>query len=121
MTGVQTCALPIFQFHFAHTGTATGFTGAVLMGTTTVASRAGGASEALLTGHTSFGIYAGGQTWDTQTWGVALSLSANAGTASENTSQALRVSLQGQMAGATSDTVFLRNFTVIRYPAQANP
>jgi hypothetical protein len=109
------------QFHYAHTGTATGFTGAVLMGSTTVASRSAGATEALLAGHTSFGIYGGGQTWDTQTWGVALSLAANAGTASENTSLALRVSLQGQMAGTTSDSLFLRNFTVIRYPAQANP
>jgi len=36
-------------------------------------------------------------------------------------SQAVRVSLRGQMAGTTSDTVFLRNFTVIRYPAQTNP
>ena len=109
------------QFQYGHTGTATGFTGAVLMGSTTVASRREAATEALLAGHTSFGIYGGGQTWDTQTWGVALSLAANAGTASENTSQAVRVSLQGQMAGTTSDSVFLRNFTVIRYPAQANP
>jgi len=109
------------QFHYAHMGTATGFTGALLVGGTTVASRAAGATEALLAGHTSFGIYGGGQTWDTQTWGIALSLAANAGTASENTSQSLRVSLQGQMAGATSDSVLLRNFTVIRYPAQANP
>jgi len=109
------------QFQYGHTGTATGFTGAVLMGSTTVASRAAGATEALLAGHTSFGIFGSGQTWDTQTWGVALSLAANAGTASENTSQAVRVSLQGQMAGTTSDSVTLRNFTVIRYPAQANP
>lgn len=109
------------QVQYAHAGTTTGFTGAVQMGSTTVASRAAGATEALLAGHTSFGIYGGGQVWDTQTWGIALSLAANAGTASENTAQAVRVSLQGQMAGATSDSVFLRNFTVIRYPAQANP
>jgi hypothetical protein len=109
------------QFQYGHAGTATGFTGTVLMGGTTVASRSGAATEALLAGHTSFGIYGGGQTWDTQTWGVALTLAVNAGTAGENTSQAMRVSLEGQMAGATSDSVFLRNFTVIRYPAQANP
>jgi hypothetical protein len=109
------------QFDFAHSGTATGFTGALLIGGTTVASRAGGATEALLAGHTSFGTYVGGQTWDTQTWGVALSLAASAGTAAVNTSQAVTVSLQGQMAGATSDSVLLRNFTVIRYPAQSNP
>jgi hypothetical protein len=109
------------QFQYAHTGTTTGFTGAVLMGGTTVASRGAAATDALLAGHTSFGIYGGGQLWDTQTWGIALSLAANAGTASENTAQAVRVSLQAQMAGTTSDSVFLRNFTVIRYPAQANP
>jgi hypothetical protein len=109
------------QFQYGHTGTAAGFTGAVLMGGTTIATRAASASEGVLAGHTSFGIYGSGQAWDTQTWGIALSLVASAGTAGENTSQALKVSLQGQMAGATSDSVFLRNFTVIRYPAQANP
>jgi hypothetical protein len=109
------------HFHYAHTGTATGFTGAVLTGSTTVASRAGGASEGLLAGHTSFGVYASGQEWDTQTWGAALSLVTSAGTAGENTAQAVRVSFRGQMAGATSDSVVLRNFTVVRYPAQANP
>jgi hypothetical protein len=109
------------QYQYGHTGTATGFTGAVLIGSTTVASRSGSASEALLAGHTSLGIYGSGQTWDTQSWGIALSLASNAGIASENTSQAVRISLQGQMAGTTSDSVALRNFTVIRYPAQANP
>jgi|SRR5665213_124213 len=109
------------EFHYGHTGIVTGFTGAVLVGGATVASRAGDATEALLAGHTSFGIYGSGQTWDTQTWGVALSLAANAGTAGVDTSQAVRVSLQGQMAGTTSDSVILRNFTVIRYPAQTNP
>jgi hypothetical protein len=88
---------------------------------TTVATRAAGAPEGLLAGHTSFGIYGGAQAWDTQTWGIGLSMIASAGTAGENTGQAMRVSLRGQMAGATSDAVFLRNFTVIRYPAQTNP
>src|SRR5689334_13425720 len=45
------------QFHYEHTGTATGFTSAVLIGGTTVASRPAGATEDLLAGHTSFGIY----------------------------------------------------------------
>jgi hypothetical protein len=109
------------QFQYAHTGTATGFTGAVQIGGTTIASRAAGGTEGILAGHTSFGIYGSGQTWDTQTWGIGLSLATNAGTSGEDTAQALRVSVRGQMAGTTSDTVFLRNYTVIRYPAQANP
>jgi hypothetical protein len=109
------------HFQYAHTGTATGFTGAVQMGGTTIVSRTGAASEALLAGHTSVGMYGGGQVWDTQTWGIAMSLATNAGTTGEDTSQGLRVSLKGQMAGTTSDSVFLRNFTVLRYPAQSNP
>jgi hypothetical protein len=109
------------QFQYGHTGTTTGFTGVVQMGSTTVASRAGGATEAIVVGHTSFGIYGSSQVWDTQTWGIGLSLAVNAGSSGENTAQALRVSLLGQMAVATADSVFLRNFTVIRYPAQANP
>jgi hypothetical protein len=131
LTELGSCTIPAgllgtgdrleIQFHYGHTGTATGFTGAVLLGSTTVASRAGIASEGLLAGHTSFGIYAGGQAWDTQTWGSATSVAANAGISAENTAPAFRVSLRGQMAGTTSDSVFLRNFTVIRYPAQANP
>jgi hypothetical protein len=109
------------QFHYGHTGAATGFTGAVQMGGTTVSSRSGTAGEVLLAGHSSFGLYGGGQVWDTQSWGNALTLAVSAGTAGEDTSQPLKVSLKGQMAGTTSDSVFLRNFTVIRYPAQANP
>lgn len=109
------------QFQYGHTGTATGFTGSVQMGSTTVASRVAGATEALLAGHTVVGIYGTGQSWDTQTWGIGLSLAVTAGSADENTAQTVRVSFQGQMAGTTSDSVFLRNFTVIRYPAQTNP
>lgn len=109
------------QFQYGHTGTATGFTGAVQIGSTTIAARVGGGSEALLAGHSSLGMYGGGQAWDTQTWGIGLSLAVSGGTASEDTADDLRVRLLGQMAGATSDSVFLRNFTVIRYPAQANP
>ena len=109
------------QFHYGHTGAATGFTGAVQIGGTTLSSRSGTAGEVLLAGHSSFGLYGGGQVWDTQSWGNALTLAVSAGTAGEDTSQPLKVSLKGQMAGTTSDSVFLRNFTVIRYPAQANP
>jgi hypothetical protein len=109
------------HFQYGHSGTATSFTSTVQVGSTTVASRTGGASEGSLGGRTSLGTYGGGQAWDTQTWGTTLTLAANAGTASEDTSQALRLSFKGQMGSTTSDSVFLRNFTVIRYPAQANP
>ena len=109
------------QFQYGHTGSMTGFTSAVQVGNTTVASRAAGPTDVLLAGHTSFGIYDTGQIWDSQTWGSVLSAAATAGVTGENTAQSLRVSLRGDMAGSTTDSVVLRNFTVIRYPAQANP
>jgi Flp pilus assembly pilin Flp len=86
-----------------------------------VVSRAAAASETLFVGRTSFGLGAGSQVWDTQSWGSALSLSTAAGASAINTSAALTVSFNGLMAAATADTVLLRNFTVIRYPAQTNP
>jgi len=109
------------QFQFGHTGTTTGFTSAVLVGGTTVVSRSADATETVLAGRTSLGIDGIGQAWETQTWGSVLSFAASAGTANEDISQAVRVSLRGQMAGSTTDTLVLRNFTVMRYPTQANP
>jgi hypothetical protein len=131
LTQLGSCTLPAgllgagdrieVQFHYLHTGTTTGFTGVVRIGTTTVVSRAAAASETLLVGNSSFGLGAGAQIWNMQTWGSALSLLPTAGTSAEITSAALTVSFSGQLAGATADSLALRNFTVVRYPAQYNP
>jgi len=72
-------------------------------------------------GKMAVGIYSGGQSWDAQSWGNSLSFAAAVGTAAENTGQNLTISLLAAMAGATSDSVTLRNFAVVRYPAQSNP
>jgi hypothetical protein len=109
------------QFHFLHTGSSAGFTGEVQIGSTVVAARAAVASETLLVGHSSFGLDQSAQVWDTQSWGTALVSQTSAGTAAANTAQALTVSFLGQMATMTADSLVLRNFTVVRYPAQANP
>src|SRR5262249_7502785 len=107
------------HFQFRHNGTATGFTGEVHIGGTTVVSRAAAGSETLLVGHSSFGIDQSAQVWDTQNWGTTLSFAATAGSSAENTAQSLTISLLGEMAALTTDTVLLRNFSVIRHPAQA--
>lgn len=92
------------------------------MGGATVALRSGAASESMLTGHTSFGISAAGQVWDTQSWGSSsLGFQATAGGAGEDTAQALLVDFRGQLAAGGGDSLVLRSFTVLRYPAQSNP
>jgi hypothetical protein len=109
------------QFQYAHSGTATGFTGAVLWGGTTIVSRPCVAAETAFVGRITFGIYAGGQSWDAESWGNSLSLANAVGSAAVDTTQTLTISFQADMAGTTSDSAVLRNFTVIRYPAQTNP
>jgi hypothetical protein len=69
----------------------------------------------------SFAILAAGQSFDAQSWGESFAPANAVGVAAADINQNLTVSLRGQMAGATADTLTLRNFTVVRYPAQANP
>jgi hypothetical protein len=131
LTSLGTCTLPAglieagdriqIQFQYAHSGSSTGFTGEIHWGGTTIVSRAASSSETAYVGKIEIGVYSGAQAWDVQSWGSALSLAAGVGSATENTSQNLTISFYGSMAGATSDTAILRNFTVIRYPAQTNP
>jgi hypothetical protein len=132
LTSLGTCTMPAgllnagdrleIQFQYAHTGTVTGFTGEIHAGGTTLLSRNAPPSEAFFAGRATFGTYSGAQQWDTESWGASLGFQVGAGAASANISQALTVNFLGAMAIATaSDSVILRNFTVLRYPAQVNP
>jgi hypothetical protein len=109
------------NFQYTHTGTSTGFTGAVLWAGTSILSRTAGSSETAFSGRMTFGISSATQTWDTQSWGSALSFAVTTGSASANISQSLTISFQGDTTSSTSDTLNLMNFTVVRYPAQSNP
>jgi hypothetical protein len=109
------------RFQFEHVGTTSGFTSEVRVGNAAVMVRSSAAGESLLVGRSDFGLLSGSQVWDTQSWGNGTAFAAATGSASEDTSQAVTIRFRGQMAQATTETVSLRNFTVIRYPAQANP
>ena len=131
MTQLGSCTIPAgllttgdrieVSFRYSHSGTATGFTGEIRWGATTLLSRGGSTSEAALTGKLSIGIFAGGQTWDAQSWGSSLAMATAVGSASKNSTTNLTLSLRGQTTAITGDTLTLRNFTVVHYPAQANP
>ena len=109
------------EFQYSHAGSTTGFTGQIQWGGTTFLSRSAVAAETGLSGHATFGINTGGQTFDVLSWGNSLALSNVLGSAAVNTAQSVTLSFSGQMAGSTADSVILHNFTVIRYPAQSNP
>ena len=132
LTQLGSCTLPAgllgngdrleIEYQYNHTGSTAGFTGQVEVGgTVVVINRTGASTESLFDGHTSFGLFSGGQSWDTQSWGGStLAFATAAGTSAINTALATTISFQG-LTSSTADTLALRNFTVIRYPAQTNP
>ncbi|HWR52192.1 MAG TPA: hypothetical protein VN428_13860 [Bryobacteraceae bacterium] len=109
------------RFDYFHSGTATGFVAEVRWGGTTVTSRSAAAGETLLTGRADAAVHSGGAQWSAQSWGTTLALTASAGNAGDALGSPLTIDLLGRLATASADSVSLRNFTVLRYPAQHNP
>ena len=90
-------------------------------GGTTLVSRSAAAGETAAGGRAEAGIDASGAHWRVESWGATLAFAASAGSASDSLAAPLTISFLGRMAGSTSETVTLRNLTVVRYPAQQNP
>ncbi len=106
------------RFDLAHAGAATAFTFALKWGDTTLLSRAGDASETLLTGRGELGIHSSGAQWSTQNWGGVAAFAASVGTTADTGAAGVVIDFLGTMAATTTDTVTLRQFTVLRYPSQ---
>jgi|HigsolmetaAR201D_1030396.scaffolds.fasta_scaffold04469_5 hypothetical protein len=109
------------RFDFSHEGTSSGFGMELRWGQSSVLSRTAGSTESKITGRFDAAVGASGVSWSAQTWGASLSLSATAGAVDGALDEGRVITFWGHMSGTTSDTVTLRNFTVIRYPAQENP
>ncbi len=109
-------------FSFSHEGTARAFTFELHWGATTAVSRSSSTSESRVSGRTEFGVYAAaGTQYDVQSWGAALSLASGTGNATDSLASPLVIDLRGWFSSSTTDTVTLRNYTVIRYPARTGP
>lgn len=131
LTQLASCTLPAgllgagdriaVEFQYGHAGSSAGFTAEIHWGGTTVFSRSAGNSETGFSGRITVGLAPGAQSWDTQSWGGAAPINASVGSAAEDTTQNVTVSLRAGMSGTTSDSVVLKNFTVLRFPAQTNP
>jgi len=77
------------------------------------------ASETALAGRATFGFYSGGQQWDAQSWGGSLAFQTAAGSAAENTSQALTVNFLDQWR--RRERIRWRCIISPWYPAEVNP
>lgn len=106
------------RFDYSHEGSSVGFTFDVRWGGTPLASRTAGPSETAAGGRADVAIHSEGAQWNVQSWGASLTLAASAGTAADSSATPITVLFLGGMSEATSETVTLRSFTVLRYPAR---
>ena len=131
MTTLGTCTFPAnflkpgdrieAHFSYSHEGSSRAFNFEVHWGGSTIVSRATSSTETRAVGTADFGMYPGATLWNVQSWGSLLGMAYAAGTAADPLTSPLTLSFLGDFASSTSDTVTLRNFTVVRYPAQSNP
>ena len=109
------------RFDYAHQGATSGFTVETHWGSVTLVSRAAGGTETLVTGKSEAGVHANGIQWSAQTWGTALPLAVGLGNLTEGAGGDLTISFLARMATVTADSVTLRSYMVLRYPAVTVP
>jgi hypothetical protein len=106
------------HFDLGHAGTTTGFEFKVYWGSTVLVDRMAGAAELMVAGKGESAVYSGGAQLRSETWGTSAAYAATVTNATDNIVPAMTIDFQAQMLQATTETVTLRNFTVVRYPAQ---
>jgi hypothetical protein len=124
LAGVGTCSIPAgllqpgdrveARFDYEHQGAAA-FSFEVRWGATVMVHRDAPASETLATGRAEAGIVATGARLNSQSWGTALAFAASVAGASDSYTSGLTIDFLGK-TGNTSDTVVLKNFSVVRLP-----
>ena len=106
------------HYDLAHTGASTGFEFKVYWGSTALVDRLASAAESMVAGKGESAVYSGGAQLRSESWGAVLGYAASVTNATDNIVPPVIVDFQAQMLQATTETVTLRNFTVVRYPAQ---
>jgi hypothetical protein len=72
----------------------------------------------MIAGKGEAAVYSGGAQLRSESWGTALAFAASLANATDDVVPAMNVNFQMKMAQTGTETVTLRNFTVVRYPAQ---
>lgn len=106
------------HFDLGHQGTTVGFEFEVLWGGTSVLDRISPALETMVAGKAEAAVWSGGAQLRAETWGSTLTYAAGVANATDSIVPPLKIDFQVKMLQTASETVTLRNFTVVRYPAQ---
>ncbi len=110
------------HFNYEHTGTTSDWNFGVNFGPGLLASANVSRNEPLITGRSDGALHANGVVWGTQTYGTGVyTFRAVAGSTLSPPTSAYLIDFYGAVLTPGTDAVRLLNFTVIRYPAIANP
>jgi hypothetical protein len=125
LASIGTCTIPAgfrtagdrveVRFDLDHSGTAGGFSFAVLWGATTVLARNASAVDAQVTGRADAALTAAGALLSHQSWGTSLAFAAGVGRSPDDYTAGITVDFQA-LTALSAETVTLRNFTVVRFP-----
>lgn len=126
-TSLGTCTIPggvllpgdrvEVSFDIAHAGSTTGYSFEARWGATVVATHTAPSGSSAGTGRVSLGVFAGGAQWSSQNWGHASAITTGAGSTNEVLTDPVTIDFRAQLAAASTDTLTLRNFTVVRIQA----
>jgi hypothetical protein len=126
LTTLGSCTMPAgtlqpgdrvrIDFDYYHQNATAGFNFTVSWGSTLLLLRAAGASERFVYGWAEAGIDATGSQLSVQSWGTILVAATGVMNTSESFAAPIVLTFQGDMAATTTDTLALRNFSVVLYP-----
>jgi hypothetical protein len=110
------------HFNYEHTGTASDWNFGVAFGPATLLSKNVNKNERLVTARADGAVHGGGLVWGIQSYGSSVyAFESSTNTATAIPTSAFLAEFYGTVLTPGADTVKLLNFTVIRYPAIANP
>jgi hypothetical protein len=136
LTTIGSCGIPAELFdsgdrieislNFEHTGSASQFRTEIFIGNTSLFNRDFAATDTLAFVKGSGGYFPTGVNLGTYSFGTAgtntgSAFSGLSGNTTLTPTAATTITFRARLLSASADSVFLRNFTVIRYPAQFNP
>jgi hypothetical protein len=124
-TNIGSCVIPSgllnpgerieVRYDFEHSGTAGGFSFDVQWGGISVVHRDGAAGDVLASGRLDVALIAVGSRISGLSWGTAMPLAASVATSSGAYAGGMTINFLGRVVKA-SDSLTLRNYTVIRLP-----
>jgi hypothetical protein len=93
----------------------------VRWGATQVFSRSLSAAETGVSGETNVGVQSAGAYWNSHWFGPQTVFGNSMGSAGDSIAGTIAIVFRAQTISGTAESMSLRNFAVIRYPAQSNP